>query len=37
MDDFVVPSTPPASDSDEMQGNILNPEYRLQPHENQVE
>jgi Type IV secretion-system coupling protein DNA-binding domain len=38
MDDLIVPSTPPpSSDSDEMQGNLLNPEYGLQSHENQVE
>jgi type IV secretory pathway TraG/TraD family ATPase VirD4 len=37
MDDLIVPSTPPPSDSDEMQGNLLTPEYTLQPHENQVE
>jgi len=37
MDDLIVPSTPPASNSDEMQGNLLNPECALQPHENQVE
>jgi type IV secretory pathway TraG/TraD family ATPase VirD4 len=37
MEDLIVPSTPPTSDSDEMQGNLLNPEYGLQPHENQVE
>jgi Type IV secretion-system coupling protein DNA-binding domain len=37
MDDLIVPSTPPPSDSDEMQGNLLSPEYTLQPHENQVE
>ena len=38
MDDLIVPSTPPpTSDSEEMQGNLLNPEYGLQPHENQVE
>jgi Type IV secretion-system coupling protein DNA-binding domain len=36
MDDLIVPS-PPTSDSDEMQGNLLFPEYTLQPHENQVE
>ena len=37
MEDSIVPSTRPTSDSDEMQGNLLNPEYGLQPHENQVE
>jgi hypothetical protein len=37
MEDLIVPSTPPTSDSDEMQGNLLNPEFGLQPHENQVE
>ena len=37
MDDLIVPSTPPPSDSEEMQGNLLNPEYGLQSHENQVE
>jgi type IV secretory pathway TraG/TraD family ATPase VirD4 len=37
MDDLIVPSTPPPSDSDEMEGNLLTPEYTLQPHENQVE
>jgi type IV secretory pathway TraG/TraD family ATPase VirD4 len=37
MDDLIAPSTPPTSDSDEMQGNLLFPEYTLQPHENQVE
>jgi Type IV secretion-system coupling protein DNA-binding domain len=37
MDDLIAPSTPPSSDSDEMQGNLLNREYTLQPHENQVE
>jgi len=37
MEDLIVPSTPPASDSDEMQGNLLNPEYGLQSHGNQVE
>jgi len=37
MDDLIVPSIPPTSDSDEMQGNLLNPEFGLQPHENQVE
>jgi hypothetical protein len=37
MDDLIVPSTAPTSDSDEMQGNLLNPEYGLQTHGNQVE
>ena len=38
MDDLIVPNTPPPpSDSEEMQGNLLNPECALQPHENQVE
>jgi hypothetical protein len=37
MDDLIAPSTPPTSDSDEMQGNLLFPEYTLQRHENQVE
>ena len=37
MDDLIVPSTPPPSDSEEMQGNLLNPECALQPPENQVE
>jgi hypothetical protein len=37
MEDLIVPSTPPTSDSDEMQGNLLNPEYALKSHENQVE
>ena len=38
MDDLIVPSTPPpTADSEEMQGNVLSPEYTLQPHENQVE
>ena len=38
MDDLIVPSTPPpTADSEEMQGNVLSPEYALQPHENQVE
>jgi hypothetical protein len=37
MDDLIVPSTPPTPDSDEMQGNLLNPEYGLQSHGNQVE
>ena len=37
MDDLIVPSIPPTSDSDEMHGNLLNPEFELQPHENQVE
>ncbi len=37
MEDLIVPSTPPTSDSDEMQGNFLNPEYTVQPYENQVE
>jgi type IV secretory pathway TraG/TraD family ATPase VirD4 len=37
MDDLIVPSTPPRSESDEMVGNLLTPECTLQPHENQVE
>jgi type IV secretory pathway TraG/TraD family ATPase VirD4 len=37
MDDLIVPSTAPTSDSDEMQGNLLNPEYGLETHGNQVE
>jgi hypothetical protein len=37
MDDLIVPSAPPPADSDEVQGNLLGPEYVLQPHENQVE
>jgi len=37
MDDLIVPSNAPTSDSDEMQGNLLNPEYGLQTHGNQVE
>jgi hypothetical protein len=37
MDDLIVPSTAPTSDSDEMQGNLLNPEYGLQTLGNQVE
>jgi hypothetical protein len=38
MDDLIVPSTPPpTADSEEMQGNVVSPEYGLQPHENQVE
>ena len=37
MDDLIVPSAPPPADSDEIQSNLLSPEYALQPHENQVE
>jgi hypothetical protein len=37
MDDLIVPSTPPAADPQDTQGNLLSPEYVLQPHENQVE
>ena len=37
MDDLIVPSTPLPSEPDEMQGNLLSPEYALQPPENQVE
>ncbi|MGA9508793.1 MAG: type IV secretion system DNA-binding domain-containing protein [Candidatus Sulfotelmatobacter sp.] len=37
MDDLIVPSTPPAADPEETQGNLLSPESVLQPHENQVE
>jgi len=38
MDDLIVPSTPPpTADSEEMQGNVVSPEYGLHPHENQVE
>jgi type IV secretory pathway TraG/TraD family ATPase VirD4 len=37
MDDLIVPSPPPPADSDEIQSNLLSPEYALQPHENQVE
>jgi hypothetical protein len=37
MDDLIVPSTAPTSDSDETRGNLLNPEYGLQTHGNQVE
>jgi hypothetical protein len=37
MDDLIVPSAPPPADSDEIQGNLLSPEYALQPDENQVE
>jgi type IV secretory pathway TraG/TraD family ATPase VirD4 len=37
MDDLIVPSPPPRADSDEIQSNLLSPEYALQPHENQVE
>jgi hypothetical protein len=36
MDDLIVPSAPPPADSDEIQGNLLSPDYALQPHENQV-
>ena len=37
MDDLIVPSVPPPTDSEETQGNLLSPEYVLQPPENQVE
>jgi hypothetical protein len=37
MDDLIVPSVPPPTDSEETQGNLLSPECVLQPPENQVE
>jgi hypothetical protein len=37
MDDLIVPSAPLPPDSEEMQGNVLSPEYALQPREHQVE
>jgi type IV secretion system coupling TraD/TrwB family protein len=37
MDDLIVPSMPGPSDSDELQGDLLNPQFSLLPHENQVE
>jgi hypothetical protein len=37
MDDLIVPSAPPAANPEEMQGNLLDPEYALQPHQNQME
>ena len=37
MDDLIVPSTPLPAEPEEIQGNVLTPEYAVQPHENQVE
>jgi hypothetical protein len=37
MDDLIVPSATPAANPEEMQGNLLDPEYALQPHQNQME
>ena len=37
MDDLIVPSTPLPAESEEIQGNLLTPEYTVQPPANQVE
>lgn len=37
MDDLIVPSTPLLSEAEEIQGNLLSPEYALQPPEDQIE
>jgi hypothetical protein len=34
---LIAPSAPSPTDSEETQGNLLSPEYVLQPPENQVE
>lgn len=37
MDDLIMPSTPLPAEPEEMQGNLLSPEYAVQPPENQME
>jgi hypothetical protein len=37
MDDLIFPSTPLPPDPEEMQGNLLAPEYSVQPSEHQLE
>jgi hypothetical protein len=37
MEDLIVPRTPSTADSDQMEGNLLNPECPVQPYQNQVE
>ena len=37
MDDLIVPSTPLPAEPEEIQGNLLTPEYAVQPPENQME
>jgi type IV secretory pathway TraG/TraD family ATPase VirD4 len=37
MDDLIVPSTPLPVEPEELQGNLLTPEYAVQPPENQME
>jgi Type IV secretion-system coupling protein DNA-binding domain len=37
MDDLIMPSTPLPAEPEEIQGNLLSPEYALQPPGNQVE
>ena len=37
MDDLIMPSTPLPAEPEEMPGNLLTPEYAVQPPENQME
>jgi hypothetical protein len=37
MDDLIVPSTPLPAEPEEIQGNLLTPEYAVEPSANQVE
>jgi type IV secretory pathway TraG/TraD family ATPase VirD4 len=37
MDDLIVPSTPLPTEPEEIKGNLLTPEYAVQPPENQME
>jgi type IV secretory pathway TraG/TraD family ATPase VirD4 len=37
MDDLIMPSTPLPAEPEEIQGNLLSPEYALQPPQNQME
>jgi len=37
MDDLIVPSVPLPSEPEEVQGNLLSPEYALERPENQME
>jgi hypothetical protein len=37
MDDLIVPNAPLPVEPEEMQGNLLTPEYAVQPAENNME
>jgi hypothetical protein len=37
MDDLIVPSTPPAAEPEETQGNLFSAEYEVRPSGHEIE